>query len=124
MSDDIICPIMSRPIGVSGFSTPPQYIKSQFVQIVCINQQCRAWDDNLAKSRDGNGCRMIPWNLSDVSTADLVLMLAGREGVMKLDLPDSEWKFDGKLSHPIERSCAQLDETGPATILVVRGEQE
>jgi len=62
--------------------------------------------------------------LSDMSTADLARELAGREGVMKLDLPDSEWKFDGKLSHPIERLCAQLDETGPATILIVRGEQE
>jgi|GEM_PF-6738341 len=63
--------------------------------------------------------------LALIPTADLVRGLVMRKDeVAKLSLPDDEWTFGGKLAHPIEQSYALLDEKGPATILVVRGNWE
>jgi len=61
--------------------------------------------------------------LSDISTADLVRELAGREDVETMVVPPALAYLSRYWTYGLEEPVKSVGGTGPATVLVVRGEQ-
>jgi hypothetical protein len=58
-------------------------------------------------------------DLSKVLTCELFEELKKREGVMPIDIPDPGWYYKLEFGNTEDRSHAIVEDTGPATILVV-----